>query len=152
MRQWQAACQPPPSRNGLPWECPLHTPSSFFLVKFCLPLGLPPSFLPSQPLLLISISWNLGLKLNFNSAANTKSCRKKKNTKKFNKKKNILIKKFKKGGGIVISFGVRWLQTHSLLGGENVRGTLLGNPRPVTQSHGPNVVKKSFPQTPKPKA
>lgn len=81
-----------------------HTHSLLiFLVNLCLLLGLPSSFLPSQPLLLISISWNLGLKL-YNSAANTKSCRKKKNTKKFNKKKYI-NKKVPKGGDSHLLWG-----------------------------------------------
>lgn len=107
----KASCLPTPSIKEWPCLGMFTTHALFyFLVKLCLLLGLPPS-LPSKSLLLISISWNLGLKLNYNSAANTKSCRKK-NTKKFNKK--YINKKVQKRGGTVISFGVRWLQIQAL--------------------------------------
>lgn len=55
-------------------------------------------------------------------------------------KKKYINKKVQKRGGIVISFGVRWLQIQYLAGslsGENVRGALLGKPRPFKQSQGP---------------
>lgn len=79
LHEAEASCLPNPSLKE--WPClgmpTTHTPSSFFSSQ-TLFTPWPASFLPpSQSLLLISVSWNLGLKLNYNNAANTKSYRKK---------------------------------------------------------------------------
>lgn len=88
MRQMSAVCQPPPSRNALVRECPPHIPSSSVPVRLFPPW--PASLRPSKPLFLISISGNLGPKLNYQQCHQHQIFQEK-NTKKLTK--NILMKK-----------------------------------------------------------
>lgn len=113
MRQRQAACQPLPQGMALPRNAHTTHTLLIFLANLCFLLGLPPSFLPSQPLLLISLSWNLGLTL-YNSAANTKSCRKKKIQRNLTKKKKYINKKVPKKGGLSSLWGAMISNSSSL--------------------------------------
>lgn len=114
-----------------------------FLVKLCLLPGLPPSFLLSQTLLLISISRNLGLTLKQQCRQHQVLQEKKKIQRNLTKKKYINKKVQKKGGELSSPLGAMDSNPNSQkLSSERA---LLRSPRPDRQSRRPEVVNKILP-------
>ena len=129
MRQRQAACQPPPSRNGLAWECPPHTNSFFSSQTLFTPW--PASLLP--PLSTFTSDFYFMEFLH----------EKKKIQRNLTKKKYINKKVQKKGGELSSPLGAMDSNPNSQkLSSERA---LLRSPRPDRQSRRSEVVNKILP-------
>lgn len=143
MRQRQAACQPPPSRNGLAWECPPHTNSSFISSQ-TLFTPWPASLLP--PLSNFTSDFyftEFGIDVKTTVPPTPSLAGKKKIQRNLTKKKYINKKVQKKGGELSSPLGAMDSNPNSQkLSSERA---LLRSPRPDRQSRRSEVVNKILP-------